>query len=754
MNRSGKTPQVAEDNLGLGNFGLRRKAIILDNKLPSSNNPHHEEKAVAMHHVGDNVDLHKTFSSNIDMSTLSYPQQLKVRPLFASETSDHVETRLKGMPGTLTLDYSTSQKYFGDSARDRFFDRHRWLDQQRQITTPNSVTGFNKLFFEKEKITSAETMPFGAIRNTGIIKSLDNDDNELDSQGDNSFQSRFKSANESVNENDDMRLRENARRSGMETADEFDEFDEEMMLQELNNMKTETIEGGDTPSGFDLDEEGDEDDSAAAPPSRLLAHSQSSKGIGFMTTISNSKRKLGTSTPNNKLLLKSNLSRQSSVGGNALLRPLTASSDINTPNNYTPSNISTPRSNAASSSHHQRTSLLQEKKKAIVYPVRKRASTAKNSRKSSLNEFKPVAKVDTREDLYSGLILEELFRQRNIQALEAQAAATDANNEEAKKEAKHSADDDSVITASTISTIGLLLGQRTNNPQSLHLTLNEGGNEFDISRGPIASPRTRFLAGCMKEHINPRASLLLRRNLSKELNLQHHGMGNTMARLLADCLQSLPFIQAINVADNMLNDDGLGPIILSAVHIPGLLELNLSQNEIGPVSAKALFDYLISPSCPLERLILKSADVDDFECERFIEAIKQNKSLRELNLSANKIGTAENLNTVMPDIITGGEAIASLLRSSACQLTILKLEWNMIRLDGAIDLADSLSINETLTYLDLSFNSLSTQGGVTLGVSLLHNKALQTLILASNSLDSVATFTICAGIIENYVSPS
>ena len=46
----------------------------------------------------------------------------------------------------------------------------------------------------------------------------------------------------------------------------------------------------------------------------------------------------------------------------------------------------------------------------------------------------------------------------------------------------------------------------------------------------------------------------------------------------------------------------------------------------------------------------------------------------------------------------------------------------MIRLDGAVDFAQSLSINDTLTYLDLSFNSLGTEGGVMLGVSILTNK--------------------------------
>jgi Ran GTPase-activating protein (RanGAP) involved in mRNA processing and transport len=173
----------------------------------------------------------------------------------------------------------------------------------------------------------------------------------------------------------------------------------------------------------------------------------------------------------------------------------------------------------------------------------------------------------------------------------------------------------------------------------------------------------------------------------------------------------LPFIESINIADNMLTDVGMGPIILAAVNISSLLELNLSQNEIGPVSAKALFNYLINASCTLERLILNSADVDDYECERFVEAIKDNKSLLELELSHNKIGSAENLNTVMPDLITGGEALADLLRSENCRLKSLKLDWNLIRMDGAIDLANSIASNKTLTFLDLSYNSLSTQGG-------------------------------------------
>ena len=48
---------------------------------------------------------------------------------------------------------------------------------------------------------------------------------------------------------------------------------------------------------------------------------------------------------------------------------------------------------------------------------------------------------------------------------------------------------------------------------------------------------------------------------------------------------------------------------------------------------------------------------------------------RELDLSSNKIGCDENLNSVMPDLVTGGEAIADLLRHPTCHIETLKLAW-------------------------------------------------------------------------------
>jgi len=89
-------------------------------------------------------------------------------------------------------------------------------------------------------------------------------------------------------------------------------------------------------------------------------------------------------------------------------------------------------------------------------------------------------------------------------------------------------------------------------------------------------------------------------------------MGDRMAVILAESLKSLPFVQSINLCDNNLTDIGMSPVLTSILTIPNLLELNLSNNTIGPKSAQSMADYLSSENCSLVRLELHDADVDDY----------------------------------------------------------------------------------------------------------------------------------------------
>lgn len=222
-----------------------------------------------------------------------------------------------------------------------------------------------------------------------------------------------------------------------------------------------------------------------------------------------------------------------------------------------------------------------------------------------------------------------------------------------------------------------------------------------------------------------------------------------MAIHLSKAVGSLPCLQTIDLSDNGLTDAGLNPMLTAILAIPTLTELNVSQNVIGPESAEALAAYVSHPDCPLVKLIMQRADVDDFEGEAFVTAMSNSKTLKYLDLSMNLLGQAENLNTVMPDLVTAPEALASLLRTPGCVLETLILSWNMIRLDSGIDLASSISCNSSLTHLDLSDNSLNAEGGKTLGEALIDNRSIKRLIVCNNGITASACFTICVGVQEN-----
>jgi Ran GTPase-activating protein (RanGAP) involved in mRNA processing and transport len=126
-----------------------------------------------------------------------------------------------------------------------------------------------------------------------------------------------------------------------------------------------------------------------------------------------------------------------------------------------------------------------------------------------------------------------------------------------------------------------------------------------------ASPRSKYIDSCIRKRLNPRASLILRKNFTKRLCLQHHGIGDEMAILFAEAIVAIPYIEAINIADNNLTDAGLGPIINAIVNMKDLVDLDISYNTIGPVAAYSLANYLASEACPLRRMVLRRADVDD-----------------------------------------------------------------------------------------------------------------------------------------------
>ena len=269
--------------------------------------------------------------------------------------------------------------------------------------------------------------------------------------------------------------------------------------------------------------------------------------------------------------------------------------------------------------------------------------------------------------------------------------------------------------------------------------------------GTMMSPRSKYIDCCLRQGINPKPSLVLRKGFTKELDLSHHGIGDKMGKILAECLLELPYLHSIRLADNNLTDDSLGPMVKSLVKMPNILQVDLSNNVIGDLASNTLSAYLGQLSCPIVKLVMRNADVDDFECSRFVTSLKDNPNtkLQELDLTQNLLGSAEQLNVVMPELTTAGEAFAELIESDTCLINKLELGWNMIRGDSAVALAESISVNTSLTYLDLSYNAIGKEGAVVLGHALLNNHTLIHLDLTANNIDGTGCFSLCVGLIEN-----
>eukprot|EP01038_Epipyxis_sp_PR26KG_P006330 gene6330-8716_t len=291
--------------------------------------------------------------------------------------------------------------------------------------------------------------------------------------------------------------------------------------------------------------------------------------------------------------------------------------------------------------------------------------------------------------------------------------------------------------------------------ESPSILLFDNNSKFSHSNNTVQhSPRTKYLSGCIREGLCPLPNLILRKDLTTEINLSHYGIGDKMGKVLAECIHLLPAIEKINLKDNNLTDDSLQFLIDSIIAVKSLRDLDLSRNKIDGASSDSLAEYVSRPDCPLIRLTLQSADVDDGECDRFVQNLVSNKKLLELDLSSNLLGSAETMSSGDPNIRTGGEAIALFISSKSCRLQVLKLAWNSIRLNSAIKLTSALALNSTITYLDLSSNGLGWAAGEVMGDSILENKVLKTLIVSNNNFTSTSCLSICVGMTQNLAMKS
>ncbi|KDO32962.1 hypothetical protein SPRG_02654 [Saprolegnia parasitica CBS 223.65] len=248
------------------------------------------------------------------------------------------------------------------------------------------------------------------------------------------------------------------------------------------------------------------------------------------------------------------------------------------------------------------------------------------------------------------------------------------------------------------------------------------------------SPRTLFLSDCLASTDLPLAlPLLIRKHHTTSFDFSYQSLGDKFIVQFATALRDVPFVEEINVCDNRLSDRALNKLLRALEAKPNLIKLNISQNEIGVASASTLKHYIGSSLCTVTHLSICNADIDDHECAAFMSAFESNKSVVDLRLSRNRIGEAENLNVVQPNLVTGGEAIGNMLNVNLT-LTHLDLAWNLLRLASGVTLANALRLNYNLYEINVAYNALGDAGAMAFGQSLEVNKSLRVLNLSYNNI--------------------
>ncbi|CAM9291885.1 unnamed protein product [Ectocarpus fasciculatus] len=257
------------------------------------------------------------------------------------------------------------------------------------------------------------------------------------------------------------------------------------------------------------------------------------------------------------------------------------------------------------------------------------------------------------------------------------------------------------------------------------------------------TPRQEFIRKMLKMGRVPVPILLRDPSALQDLNLAHRGLGDDVMSAAAEVLTRLPHINTLNVADNRLTDRSLCKLCALVVGMPGLKSLDLSSNKVDEAAA-IIRGYLAHPSCSLQTLSLRSADVDDNECCDLMEAISHNQSLTRLDISENKIGQNEMLNAVQPDVVTGGEGVAETLAGNVA-LKELNLSWNNLRQESAAAIGRALSLNRGLVSLNLAHNAFNNLPSQEVGDSLRANGTLQqSLDLSYNGLTPAAAIVIAS----------
>ncbi|XP_026142469.1 NACHT, LRR and PYD domains-containing protein 3-like [Carassius auratus] len=190
------------------------------------------------------------------------------------------------------------------------------------------------------------------------------------------------------------------------------------------------------------------------------------------------------------------------------------------------------------------------------------------------------------------------------------------------------------------------------------------------------------------------SSSLKSSNSLRELDLSHNNLQDSGVKLLSDGMKiSHCQLNILRLAGCNLTDQCCESLSSCLQLSNSLRELDLSHNNLQDSGVKLLSDGMKISHCQLNILRLAGCNLTDQCCESLSSCLQLSNSLKEMDLSHNNLQDS------------GVKLLSDGLKSSHCQLNVLRLSGCMVTEEGCCFLASALSLNPShLRELDLSYN--------------------------------------------------
>ncbi|KAL2086278.1 hypothetical protein ACEWY4_017337 [Coilia grayii] len=227
-------------------------------------------------------------------------------------------------------------------------------------------------------------------------------------------------------------------------------------------------------------------------------------------------------------------------------------------------------------------------------------------------------------------------------------------------------------------------------------------------------PEILKLAGLQLSHKSCEtvASVLQSPNSLLELDLSDNNLGDDGIHLLSEGLFSSQCnLQILSLAACKLSEKSCEIMDLVLQSDNCLLELNLSDNELGDSGVQVLAKGISGTHCKLQILRLAGCGVTEDSCSRLASVLQSPNHLTELDLSRNSLGDS------------GIRLLSMGLSDPHCTLHILRVAGSGITRTSCHILASTLQSSNPLMELDLTDNELDSAGDQLLpkGLSSLHS---------------------------------